>query len=277
MLATVASFAFMQVAGRKLQGAFEYDAYEVLFFRSAIGVVLILPTALIAGGLTNVTTRRPFAHLTRNVIHFCGQFGWFYGIAHLAMADVTALTSTTPVLGVTLAVAFLGERLTWPRAMVIGCGFLGVIMVLRPGVIPIELAAGVTLFGAFCYAVSITMVKAMTATEPPLRVVFFMMAIQSFIALALMGGQIETPVWAACPWLLLVGVCGLSAHYCMTKSLTMADASVVMPINFLQLPVMAIAGLLIYSEGLDPFTLAGGALILAASYLNILWSRRHNS
>jgi drug/metabolite transporter (DMT)-like permease len=72
------------------------------------------------------------------------------------------------------------------------------------------------------------------------------------------------------------GVGGISAHYCMAKSVSMADASVVMPINFLQLPAMAVAGLLLCSEGLDPCTLAGGLLILLAIYLNIVWSRRQS-
>lgn len=277
MLGAVVSFAGMQIAGRELSG--QYEPAVILFYRSAVGVVLILPIALAFGGLKNVTTRRPLGHLTRNIVHFGGQFGWFYGIAHLTLADVTALTSTTPIFGVLLAVAFLGERLTWPRAMVIASGFIGVLIVVRPGLIPVETAAGVAVGGAFCYAVSIVMVKALTATEPPLRIVFIMMAMQSVFALALTlatGGPeaLVVPTLPEWPSVIAVGVGGLTAHYCMAKAVSVADASVVMPVNFLQLPAMALAGLLLYREVVDPFTLVGGGLILAATYLNIRWSRR---
>lgn len=272
MLGAVASFAAMQVAGRELSVA--HGSFAVLFYRSLVGVILILPIALAFGGVKNVVTRRPLGHLVRNAIHFLGQYGWFYGVAHLAMADVTALTSTTPIFGVLLAVAFLGERMTMPRMMVIVFGFVGVLLVVRPGVIPIEAAAGISVMGAFCYAVSIVMVKALTATEPPLRIVFYMMAMQSVMALVATGGALATPSPGEWPWVVVVGIGGLTAHYCMAKAVSVADASVVMPVNFLQLPAMAGAGLLLYGEGLDPYTLAGGGLILAATYLNIVWSRR---
>jgi len=272
MLGAVASFAAMQIAGRELSAT--HGSFAVLFYRSLAGVVLILPVALAFGGTKNVVTRRPLGHLIRNAIHFLGQYGWFYGVAHLAMADVTALTSTTPIFGVLLAVAFLGERLTAPRMMVIVFGFVGVLIVVRPGVIPIEAAAGISVMGAFCYAVSIVMVKALTATEPPLRIVFYMMAMQSVMAFVATGGALAVPAPAEWPWVVVVGIGGLTAHYCMAKAVSVADASVVMPVNFLQLPAMAGAGLLLYGEGLDPYTLGGGGLILAATYLNIVWSRR---
>ncbi len=272
MLGAVASFAAMQISGRELSGG--HDAFAILFYRSLVGVILILPIALAFGGLGNVTTRRPLGHLIRNMVHFAGQYGWFFGVAHLAMADVTALTSATPIFGVLLAIAFLGERLTWPRALVIVAGFVGVLVVVRPGVIPIAAATGVTVFGALCYAISIVMVKALTATEPPLRIVFYMMAMQSVMALALTGGELVMPSAAEWPWVILVGIGGIAAHYCMARAVSVADASVVMPVNFLQLPGMALAGLLLYGEGVDPYTIAGGALILGATYLNIVWSRR---
>lgn len=272
MAGAVASFAGMQIAGRQLSEG--HDPAETLFYRSAVGLALILPIALAFGGASNVTTRRPFGHLIRNIVHFGGQFGWFYGIAYLAMADVTALTSTTPVFGAILAVVFLGERTTWPRALAIGGGFLGVMVVIRPGMVPIEVAAGVTLFGALCYAISIVMVKAMTATEPPLRIVFYMMAMQLVMAFALTGGDVAFPAADDRIWVVLVGIGGLTAHYCMARSMSVADATVVMPVNFLQLPMMAVAGFLLYAEAIDPFTLLGGAIILLATYVNVVWSGR---
>ena len=125
-----------------------------------------------------------------------------------------------------------------------------------------------------CYAGSIVMVKALTTTEPPLRIVFYMMAMQCGFAVVLTGGHIAVPILAEVPWIVVVGISGLTAHYCMVRSVGFADASVVMPINFLALPIMATMGYALYGEDLDPYTLGGGGLILGATYLNIVWARR---
>jgi drug/metabolite transporter (DMT)-like permease len=272
MLGAVASFASMQTSGRELSGG--YGPVDTMLYRGLVGVILMLPIALAFGGIRNVTTGRPFGHLLRNAVHFLGQFAWFYGIAHLALAEVTALSSMMPIFGVVLAIVFIGERLTLPRLMAILCGFAGVLIVVRPGVVPLEVATGVTILGALCYAISIVMVKSLTATEPPLRIVFYMMAMQCGFALALAGGRITIPTLAEIPWIIVVGISGLTAHYCMARSVAIADASVIMPISFLSLPTMATIGYAFYGEGLDPFTLGGGGLILGATYLNIVWSRR---
>lgn len=272
MLGAVASFACMQIAGRELSG--EHDPFAILLFRSLIGLALITPIAIAFGGIKNVTTRRPIGHCVRNSIHFIGQFGWFYGIAFLPMADVTALTSSTPLFGVALAVIFMGEFLSLRRFTIILVGFLGVLIVVRPGFVPLELATGVTVLGAFCYAVSIIMVKALTRTEPPLRIVFFMMLLQLIFALACTNLHIALPAEEEWPFVILVAIGGLTAHYSMARSVQLADASVVMPVNFLQLPLMALAGFAIYGENIDPYTLGGGALILAATYLNIISAKK---
>ena len=272
MFGAVISFAAMQISGRELSG--EHDAITIMLYRGLIGVALMLPIALTFGGVDNVITRRPLGHLVRNIVHFLGQFSWFYGVAHLALADVTALNSVMPIFGVMLAVIFLGERFTWPRLIVILCGFVGVLIVVRPGMVPMEVATSITLVGALCYAASVVMVKALTITEPPLRIVFYMMAMQCAFALTFTGGHVATPTVAELPWIAVVGISGLTAHYCMAKSVSFADASVVMPINFLALPVMAAMGYAFYGEDLDPYTLGGGGLVLGATYLNIAWARR---
>lgn len=271
MLGAIASFTAMQISGRELSS--EYDAVTIMLYRGIVGVILMLPIALAFGGISNVTTRRPMGHLVRNAVHFLGQFSWFYGIAHLTLADVTALNSLMPIFSVVLAIMFFGERLTAARIAVISCGFVGVLIVIRPGFIPFEFATGITVMGALFYAVSVVMVKALTGTEPPLRIVFYMIVMQLVFSLALTGGQVAVPPLAELPWIVIVGISGLTAHYCMARSVAIADASVVMPISFLSLPAMALIGYAFYGEGIDPYTLGGGGLILVATYLNIIWSR----
>ncbi len=274
MLATVLSFAAMQVSGRELSS--EHDAVGVMLYRSLVGAILMLPIALAFGGKKNLITRRPFGHLARNIVHFMGQYGWFYGVAHLALADVTALNLMMPIFGVVLAILVLRERLTVARAAVIMFGFAGVLIVVRPGVIPFEIATGITLAASFCYALSIIMVKALTSTEPTLRIVFYMMAMQFGLALVLARGAIVIPALPEIPWIFIVGASGLTAHYCMTRAVSVADASVIMPISFLSLPIMAAIGFVFYGEELDAYTLLGGGLIIGATYLNIIWSNRKN-
>lgn len=271
MLGTVASFALMQVAGRELSGA--HDVVAIMLYRSLVGLILILPLALAFGGIQNLVTKRPLFHLSRNSIHFLGQMSWFYGIAHLALADVSALNAVTPIFGVVLAVIFMGEALSGARLLVILSAFAGVLIVVRPGLAPLEIATYVVLLGALFYAVSIVMMKALTQTEPPLRIVTYMMAIQFAIALTLSGGHVAAPSLGELPWIAIVGASGLTAHYCMARAVGVADASVVMPVTYLLLPTMAIVGLVFYGEQLDFYTLGGGGLIMAATYLNIIWAK----
>lgn len=271
MLGTVASFGLMQLAGRELSGS--HDVVMVMVYRSLVGLILILPIALVFGGVRVLATGKPLSHLLRNGVHFLGQMSWFYGIAHLALADVSALNAMVPIFGIVLAIVFMREALSGPRAFAVLCGFLGVLIVVRPGFVPLETATYVTLLGAWFYAVSIVMMKALTRSEPPLRIVLYMMAIQFCIALALAGGSIAMPSFADVPWVFIVGASGLTAHYCMARAVSIADASVILPISYLQLPVMALVGLTLYGEQLDFYTLGGGFLIFAATYLNVLWSK----
>lgn len=272
MLATVASFVGMAVAGRELSA--DMSTAGVMFWRGLVGLAMVTPVALWRGGLRSLRTARPVGHLTRNIVHFGGQFAWFYGLAYLTLAQVTSLNATTSIFGVILAVLFLGERMTLDRFLVILAGFAGALIVLRPGVIPVEFASFVVLGGAFCYAAAIVMVKSLTSTETPLRIVFWMMAIQTPLSLLLFLPDWAWPSLADLPWIVVVGFAGVAAHYTMTRALTLADASVLMPINYLQLPIMAIIGAISYGEPPDAYTLGGGAIILAATWFNVWRSER---
>ncbi len=267
MLVTVASFLGMAISGRELSE--DMSTAAVLFWRSLVGLVIMVPIAVAGMGLAGIITRRPFQHLTRNAVHFAGQFGWFYGIAYLPLAQVTALSSSLPVMGAILAVIFLKERVGFWRATMIGVAFVGVLMVLRPGWIPIETASVVVLLGTACYAASSIMVKAMTRTEAPRVVVLYMMLMQTPMALVFALPDWQWPALVDAPFIVMVGATGLLAHFAMAKALSLADASLVLPVNYLQLPIMAVAGYALYAEAPDPWTLAGGALILAANWINI--------
>ena len=267
MLGAVASFVSMAVAGRELSGSMSVEA--ILFWRSLVGLLCMIPIVWRDGGPRAFMTSRPGGHLWRNIVHFTGQFGWFYGIVHVPLALMTSFSMTLPFWGAILAAIFLKERLGGGRLAMILIGFLGVLVIVQPGVAPVNHAVFVGLGGIFCYAASAIMVKVLSRTESANSIVFWMMVMQTPMALALAWNQLAWPSLADLPWVVLVGVTGVTAHSCLTRALSKADAAVVLPVNFVQLPIMALIGILAYGEVLDPWTVAGAALILAANWWNV--------
>ena len=267
---TVLSFALMGVCGRELST--ELNTFQTLFWRSLSGGVAILPL-LFHQGWGHVRTQRPAAQITRNLFNFLGQYGWFYAIGVISLAEVFALEFTTPIWTALLAFLFLKERLTVPRVAAIALGFAGILLITRPGVEAIPPAAFAVLGAAIAYAVSYTMVKSLTATESPLTILVYMTVVQLPISLAFSVDGWVWPSVAAWPWIVVVGLSGLTAHYCMARAFQQADAMLVVPLDFLRLPLIAAVGFFYYGEALNPWVLGGAALVFAANFLNIRYAR----
>ncbi len=274
MVGALFSFTGMALAGREL--SVELNTFQILFFRSLIGL-LIIAVIISRTGLAPLRVASIPHHILRNVIHFGGQYGWFFAISILPLAQVFAFEFTVPIWTAILAALILGERMTGPRAAAIGIGFCGILVIARPGMVPFEIGALSALLSAICYATSHTLTKRLTRTDTPLAVIFFMTLLQ-----LPMGGiptflDWTTPSWAMTPWLLLVGFTGLSAHYCMARAFAHADATVVVPMDFLRLPLIALLGLAVYHEPLDVWVLAGAVIIFAGNFMNVLVERRQRS
>lgn len=265
------SFLAMAVAGRELSA--ELDTFGILFFRSLVGLVVV-SLLLTRSGWHQISARRLKLQIGRNVAHFVGQFGWFYGVALIPLAEVFAIEFTTPAWTALLAALILGERLTRPRLAAVALGLAGILVILRPGAAVIEPAALAVLIGAAAYGLAYVLTKKLSDTETPLAIVFYMTAVQLPLALVPSALDWVTPSPALWPWLLLVGVAGLSAHYCLTRALSLADATVVVPFDFLRLPLALLVGLLLYAETVDPLVLAGAGLIVLGNYINIRAERR---
>jgi len=266
MSGALASFMAMALAGREL--ASELTTFGILFFRSVIGV-FVVGLLIQRFGWRQIRTRRLGGHLLRNVAHLGGQYGWFLGIALIPLAEVFAIEFTTPIWTAILAAVFLGERLTPVRLAAIALGFVGVLVILRPGVELVQPGALAVLGAAIGYAIAYVSTKTLAGTDTPLAILFYMTAMQLPLALipALFDWRWPSP--ALWPWLVVVGVAALSAHYCITRALRRADATIVVPLDFLRLPLIAIVGYFLYAEPLDPFTLVGAVIVLAANYLNM--------
>ncbi|MDA1101527.1 MAG: DMT family transporter [Proteobacteria bacterium] len=273
MLGAVVSFSTMAVAGREVFK--ELDVYQLMFYRSAISFSLVLMFAAFSkGGLGQFHSRRIGLHIVRNMFHLVGQFGWFFALALIPLAQLFALEFTTPLWIAALAPLLLGERLSKMRLAAIAMGFVGVLVVLRPGLVEISLGAIVMLIGAMGFAGSLMATKRLTVTERPLTVIFYMALIQTPVGLLLAINNLNWPSLVTGLWLILVAILGFTAHFCIVRAFSLADAIVVAPLDFLRLPIIAVVGILMYGEPLELWVFAGGALILLGNYGNLLVERR---
>ena len=267
MMGAILSFMAMAVAGRELSAVL--STFQILFFRSVVGLAVVA-VILSRAGWGQVRTGRPGLQVFRNLAHYIGQFGWFYGIALLPLAQVVAIEFTVPIWTAVLAVLVLGERLTWPRILAIAVGFAGILIILRPGLVSVSLASLAVLAAAVGYASSNTMTKLLTRTDTPLAILFYMSVVQLPLGFFPSLHDWVTPSPAMVPWIVVVGVSGLAAHYCMARAFLLADAIVVIPMDFLRLPLVAMLGYVLYGEGIDPWLLAGAVVIMGGNLLNII-------
>lgn len=266
MAGTLFSFAAMAVGGRELSR--ELSIFQILFFRSLTGLVIVM-ACIIKTRKGNLRSPLIPLHLIRNIAHFGGQFGWFFGIAAIPLAEVFAIEFTVPVWTALLAAFLLRERFAWPRITAICLGLIGMLIILRPGAAIVHPAAIAVLLGAVCYALSHTLTRKLAQTDTPLTILFYMTLFQLPMGAlpAAAGWVVPSPVlW---PWILVVGVSALSGHFCMAKALGLADATVVVPMDFLRLPLIALVGYLFYNETLDIFVFTGAAFMLAGNLVSI--------
>ena len=269
MIGAIVSFSAMAVGGRVV--SFELDTFELMLYRSSLGVLIVLAAASATGNAGSIRAQRMGLHLIRNVFHFAGQNLWFFALTAIPMAQVFALEFTSPIWVALAAPLILNERLTRRRLAAAVIGFVGILIVSRPGLVAIgpgQIAAAMAAIG---FAGSALFTRRLTRSESVVSILFWLTVIQTGLGLFFAGwdGQIAWPSSAAWPWLALIACAGLSAHFCLTTALSLAPASIVMPIDFLRLPVIALVGWLLYAEALDPWILAGGAVILGANWLNL--------
>lgn len=273
MIGALASFATMTISIRELTG--EMHAFQMLFVRSVIGVIILLPIiARSRRGLSQIRRTYLPGHLLRNVIHFTGQVLWIFGIALLPLATVAAIEFTSPLWAGALAILFLGERMTPGRAAAFALGFVGVLVIVRPGVVEMSEGILIMLVCAFFFGATGGVTKWLTRRESALAITFYMVLMQ-----AVLGALASTTVWQSMtleqvPWLLLMGVTGLFAHFCLTSALAEADATFVMPLEFLRLPVVAFAGFLLYAETFEVEILFGALIIFSGNYISLWYETR---
>jgi drug/metabolite transporter (DMT)-like permease len=252
------------------------NTFELMLYRSAIGFAVIVPVIWrSAVGFAQVRSLRPWLHVKRNLFHYTGQNLWFFAVTAIPLSQLVALEFTNPIWVALLAPFFLGERLTRARMAGAGVGFLGVLVVAQPGSAHLGAGHAAALAAAVCFAMNTIYTKQIMRFDSVLCVIFWMTLMQGTASLLLsLPGGIPAPSAATLPWLVVVGLTGLTAHYSLTSALGYAPASIVAPMEFVRLPLIAVVGMLVYHEPLRLAVFAGAALIFAGNLIILRGERR---
>ena len=276
MVGAIISFSAMAVAGREL--SFDLDTFEIMTYRSAIGLTIVLLLAFKFDTLREINTNRFNLHFVRNIAHFTGQNLWFYAVTLIPFAQLFAFEFSVPIWVMLAAPFFLGERLNALRVFSVFVGFFGILIVTRPwiaglapGILPAALCA-------IAFAATSIFTKKLTRVTTITCIMFWLTTLQLIFGLLCAGydGDIVLPAAKNVPWVALIGVCGLLAHFCITRALQLAPATVVTPVDFCRLPIIAFIGYFYYNEPIDAYIIGGAIMIFAANYLNI-WSENNTN
>jgi drug/metabolite transporter (DMT)-like permease len=258
------------VAGR--EATREVSVFQIMLVRSVLGMALLWPLLRAAGGLAALRTERLPAHALRNAVHYAAQYGWFAALMLIPLAQVVAIEFTMPIWAAVLAVAFLGERMNGLKWFAVLLGLVGVAVIVRPGAGEFNSGQLIALASAVGFAIAIVLVKSLTRTDAAVAISFWMLVIQSVIGLVPALLVWQWPSAETWGWMVVVAFCGAYSHYCFARAMQHADATVVVPMDFLRVPLTALLGWLVYSERLDLFTALGVGLILAGNALNLVRS-----
>lgn len=255
------------VAGR--EAASQLSVFQIMLLRSTLGMLMLWPLVRAAGGLSAVRTEQLPQHALRNAVHYAAQYGWFVALTLIPLAQVVSIEFTMPIWSAALAVVFLGERMSSRKWFALLLGLVGVAVIVRPDAGAIDSGQMIALASALGFAISIVLVKSLTRTDAAVAISFWMLVVQSAIGLVPALIVWQWPSVQTWGWVVVVAFCGTYSHYCFARAMQLADATVVVPMDFLRVPLTALVGWLAYSEKLDLLTLLGIGLILIGNVLNL--------
>lgn len=279
MLGSLVSFAGVALSVRGLQSAM--TVFEMLALRNIGGLVILLAMMVLAPGPDRVVrmARAP-VHLLRNVAHFAGQALWAWGVTVLPLAMVFAIEFTTPAWVAVFAALFLKERMTLARVFAIALGFVGVLIILRPGLDSFRPEALAVVLSAVFFGVQIVATKLLTGSNSTWTILFWMNLLQLPMNMA---GNVA---WGHSPWVLGnlgwdiwlpalgIAVTGFLAHYCLTNAFRHGDATIVVPIDFLRVPLIALIGWLFYAESPELPVLVGAVVVIGGVTVSLIAEAR---
>ncbi|MBD19547.1 MAG: hypothetical protein CMM53_11380 [Rhodospirillaceae bacterium] len=243
----------------------DFGVFQLVFFRSFLGVILMAPW-IMKVGIGILRTNHFSAYLVRGSLNYVGMLLLIFALASLPLQDVTGLMFTSPLFTVLFVSIFLGEP-TGPRrwaALIIG--FVGAMIIIRPGFQELTLAALGVLGTSCAYAIINVSTKTLSKTDSSNKIIYYdflMMTALSIIPAIWFWNEIRTEHFL---WIIAMGIFSSLARQGIIRALAVGEASVVMPFNFLKLPFSACLGLVFFQENPDLWTGAGAAVIFASSY-----------
>ena len=277
MIGAMLSFSLMAVSGREL--ATSLNTFEIMLYRSIIGFLIVLAIGYFAKTLAEIKRGRLGLHLFRNLAHFSGQNLWFLAVASIPFSQLFALEFSTPVWVALLAPLFLGEVLTKQRVLAVILGFAGVLIVARPDINQFDFAIVAAVACAICFAGSMMATKRLTSDQSITCILFWLTLMQLAMGLVatVFTGTITFPEGINIFWIVIVGIGGLTAHFCITNALALAPAIVVIPLDFMRLPLISVIGFLAYGEAFELPILVGAGVIFIAILLNLKAEKQRQS
>ena len=266
MLGTLTSLLALAIAARELSDTI--STMQMITVRNAASL-LILCVLLQAGGWHQLKTRQPLVHLVRAVSHLIAQYAWIFGIAAIPITEVFALEFTGPVWTVVIASVLLGEKINRFRILTLVMGIIGVLVILRPGFRDPDPVMFVVIFSALCFALANVLTKKLVANNSPLNIIFYVTVIQFAMTVVPAWRVWVEPEMVEWIWMVVMGIVSVTAHYSFARAFYYADAMVVIPMDFLRLPLAGIVGWVLYNEGLDPFVIVGALIMFTGNFINI--------
>ncbi len=266
---TAAAFTFAILIGliRFIASEYAYHPFEIAFFRNFFGLLFMLPW-LFRAGFQVLHTQRMGLHVTRSLVGLVAMLTWFTAITWMPLAEAVALSFTVPLFATAAAPFFLGERVGWRRWSATSVGFLGAMLLLRPGSEAIAPAALLVLFSAAMMAVSVILIKILSRSESANVTVTYMLIFLTPLSLIPALFVWKMPVLAELPALIALGVTATLAHLAMTRAFSVTDVTAILPFDYLRLPFVATIGFFAFGEMPDVWTWIGGGIIaLAAIYI----------
>ncbi|WP_397587792.1 DMT family transporter [Sandarakinorhabdus limnophila] len=238
-------------------------SFEIVFFRNFIGLLFLVPMMLGTPGL--IRRDRMKVHLGRATSGFIATMGTFYAVANAPLATTLAINYTAPLFGTLGAVLVLGERIRARRIAALAVGFVGMLLVLRPGQLPLTAGIVAGIVSAVSTGYSIVAMRSLVGVDDARAV-----AAWTFILTTIPSLAVALFVWQTPPlvvWSLLAGIGAAAAigQLTLTRAFSLAEASAVLPLDFVRFGLITAAGILLFGETYDALTLAGGALILSST------------
>ena len=241
-----------------------FDPLQVVFFRNAFGLLAVMPW-LYKTGLTGLRTKRLHLHICRALFGITAMVLWFFTLSLMPLAEATALSFTAPIFTSILAVFFLKELMRRHRLIAVGLGFLGALIIIRPGLAAINPTALLAVVTALVWGSGTILLKYMSRSETTSAIVIYLPLFLTPLSLLPAILVWEWPTAELWGMAILFGAVGTAGHFCLTRALTVADATSVVPFDYLRLPFVAVIAYVVFGEVADLWVWLGGGLIAGSA------------